>query len=61
MELNNKLTSFFNKEIYDWVAKNFGESEADDPSWNIEALSAHLASELLKKVRSAKTEQREEK
>lgn len=53
MELNNKLTDFFNKEIYDWVAKNFGESEAEDPSWSIKDLSAHLASELLKKVRGA--------
>lgn len=24
--------------IYDWVAENFGESEANDPSWDIGAL-----------------------
>ena len=53
MELNDKLFNFFNKEIYKWVAKNFGTQEAEDPSWNIEALSAHLASVLLKKVRGA--------
>ena len=29
--------------IYNWVAKNFGESEADDPSWSIEALAEELA------------------
>lgn len=28
--------------IYKWVANNFGQSEADDPSWNIEALADHL-------------------
>ena len=28
--------------IYEWVKKNFGESEADDPSWNIEALAEEL-------------------
>jgi len=61
MELNDKLFKFFDKEIYAWVAKSFGTQEADDPSWNIEDLSAHLASELLKKVRSVKTEQKEEK
>lgn len=54
MELNNKLFNFFNKEIYDWVAKNFGTQEAEDPSWSIKDLSAHLASELLKKVKSDK-------
>ena len=32
----------FNKIIYNWVAKNFGESEAEDPSWNIEALAEEL-------------------
>ena len=28
--------------IYDWVAENFGESEAEDPSWSIEALAEEL-------------------
>ena len=28
--------------IYDWVKDNFDESEADDPSWNIEALAGYL-------------------
>lgn len=32
------------KIIYNWVAKNFGESEADDPSWSI----VELANELEK-------------
>lgn len=29
--------------IYKWVADNFGESEAEDPSWNIEALADHIS------------------
>lgn len=29
--------------IYNWVAKNFGESEAEDPSWSIDALAEELA------------------
>lgn len=59
MVLNNKLFNFFNKEIYDWVAKSFGTQEADDPSWNIEDLSAHLSSVLMKKV--YKTELKDQK
>ena len=33
----------FYEAIYEWVAENFGESEAEDPSWNIEALADHLS------------------
>lgn len=29
--------------IYKWVADNFGTQEAEDPSWNIEALAKHLS------------------
>jgi hypothetical protein len=28
--------------IEDWVRANFGDSEAEDPSWNIESLSKHI-------------------
>ena len=35
------MKTFYNI-IYDWVKDNFGESEADDPSWSIEALAKHL-------------------
>lgn len=30
------------KIIYEWVKQNFGESEAEDPSWSIEALAEEL-------------------
>ena len=33
----------FYEAIYEWVAENFGQSEADDPSWSIEALADHLS------------------
>lgn len=32
--------------IYDWVLENFGESEANDPSWNIEELAQHIEKEI---------------
>lgn len=32
----------FEKLIYNWVKQNFGEDEADDPSWNIKALANEL-------------------
>lgn len=38
----------FNKFLYEWVKKNFGESEADDPSWSIEALAHDLVDEYIK-------------
>lgn len=33
--------------IYDWVKKNYGEAEANDPSWSIKALADELAKELV--------------
>lgn len=33
--------------IYKWVVDNFGESEANDPSWSIDALAKHLDEQLL--------------
>lgn len=38
----------FKKFLYEWVKKNFGESEADDPSWSIEALAHDLRDEYIK-------------
>lgn len=35
----------FNKFLYEWVRKDFGQSEADDPSWSIKALAHDLAKE----------------
>lgn len=30
------------KIIYNWVEKNFGTSEAEDPSWDIKALAEEI-------------------
>lgn len=38
----------FKKFLYEWAKKNFGESEADDPSWSIEALAHDLREEYIK-------------
>ena len=37
------------KFLHEWVKKNFGESEADDPSWNIDDL-AHALKEEFDKI-----------
>lgn len=36
------MTTFYDI-IYKWVKDNFGQSEADNPSWSIEALADHLS------------------
>lgn len=38
----------FKKFLHEWVKKNFGQSEADDPSWSIEALAHDLKSEYVR-------------
>ena len=38
----------FYETIYEWVAENYGQSEADDPSWNIEALADRLSNTDIK-------------
>ncbi len=43
MTLHEQIKDKIEKRIYEWVKENFGESEADDPSWNIEALADELS------------------
>lgn len=38
-EIEKKIYDY----IYKWVADNFGENEAEDPSWSIEDLAHELA------------------
>lgn len=38
----------FYEAIYEWVADSFGTQEAEDPSWNIEALADHLSKTDIK-------------
>lgn len=42
-EMAEQLTEQYQQDITEWVKKNFGQSEAEDPSWNIEALADYLA------------------
>lgn len=37
------MTNNIYKIIYNWVADNFGESEAQDPSWDIKALAEEIS------------------
>ena len=46
----------FKKFLYEWVKKNFGESEADDPSWSIGALAHDLREEYIKIKEREETE-----
>lgn len=43
MNIAEQLTEQYQQDITEWVKKNFGQSEAEDPSWNIEALAGYLA------------------
>jgi hypothetical protein len=38
----------FKEFLTEWVKKNYGESEADEPSWSIEALAHDLADKFWK-------------
>lgn len=42
MENKDELYTYIKDTIYKWVKKNFGESEAEDPSWSIEALAEEI-------------------
>lgn len=46
--MEEQVAKLLEKNIYEWVKKNFGQSEADDPSWNIKALAKDLAHGTLK-------------
>lgn len=46
--MEEQVAELLQKNIYEWVKKHFGQSEADDPSWCIEALAQDLAHGTLK-------------
>lgn len=46
----------FKKFLYERVKKNFGEGEADDPSWSIDALAHDLREEYIKIKEREETE-----
>ena len=45
--------------IYNWVAENFGTSEAEEPSWDIHALAEEIA-EHAWEIHSMKQEEYDE-
>lgn len=46
--MEEQVEKILYKNIYEWVAKNFGESEAEDPSWSIKAMAKDLAHGIMK-------------
>ena len=50
MNNEKELRDFIKKTIEEWVGRNFGSQELDDPSWNIEALARCISKELASKV-----------
>lgn len=38
-----RIGAVLEQAMYDYVYENFGSSEAESPSWNIESLATHLA------------------
>lgn len=49
---DKQLQKDIQKIIEQWVGRNYGTQEMDDPSWNIKALSRCIAKELNKKINS---------
>lgn len=49
---DKQLQKDVQKIIEQWVGRNYGTQEMDDPSWNIKALSRCIAKELNKKINS---------
>lgn len=43
MNTQEQIAEEYHRQITEWVKDNFGGSEAEDPSWNIEALAKELA------------------
>lgn len=46
--MEEQVAKALQKNIYEYVKKHFGQSEADDPSWNIKAMAKYLAHGTLK-------------
>lgn len=45
--MEDKIEELFYRNIYTYVADNFGENEAEDPSWDIHELAKALAHSTL--------------
>ena len=45
--MNEQIEKEIESAIYEWVKTNFGESEAEDPSWSIKAMARDLAQSMM--------------
>ena len=62
MTAHEKVRELIKQTIYEWVKQNFGESEADDPSWDSDALAdevshAKLMNQIYQIIRHEYTKQ----
>lgn len=46
--MEEHVAKLIEKKLYEYVKTNYGENEADDPSWNIEDIASELAKGTLK-------------
>ena len=46
--MEKHVAKLIEKKLYEYVKINYGESEANDPSWNIEDIASELAKGTLK-------------
>lgn len=44
--METKMKHKIDKIIYEWVKENYGESEANNPSWSIVELANHITSKF---------------
>lgn len=38
--------------ILDWVEKNYGIGERDNPSWDVDSLAKHIRNEIKKQLKN---------
>lgn len=54
-----KMKDRIEEIIYNWVLKNYGESEVENPSWNIKLLADYLKPYINTMERKEKIQRRE--
>ena len=53
--IDDDLEDFIKGSIREWVGKNFGSQEVEEPSWNIDELAKCLAACIHKRERDTET------
>ena len=49
VNINNVSERYISSAIREYVATVYGESEAEDPSWNIKGLANYIANKINEK------------